>query len=129
MVGVRSSRLRFISLVSHLFLQSQSGKNITGGALTSKDFLFGYRLKLDSHHKRIEISKRNWFGIGVDTKTFNYGQVRNVLVNEHLITASIEIRVYAGNIEAQWLRKFEANRFREALMSGSAPSDSGVFLE
>ena len=129
MINVRSSRLRFLSLVSHLFIRNQAGKTMTGEALALRDFLFGYGLKLDSVNKRIEVTKRNWFVSGVDSKTFNYGQVRNVLVNEHLITASVVIRVYAGNIEVHWLRKLEAQRFRHALIADSAPSDGGVFLE
>lgn len=130
MVTISSSALRFLSLLGHVLHRSQEGKNLADKNLTWLDFIFPYQLSLNSASKQLELQKRNWFGIGIDTKTFNFGEVRNVLVDEHLITASIEIRVYAGNLSAHWLTKKQANSFKDYLMGLKTSSDrAGIFLE
>lgn len=128
---IGSSLLRFASLIGHIFVQRQAGAVLDGRAIAARDFLFPFSLELDSEKKTLTVSKRNWFVVGVDTKSFNFGQIRNVLVDEHLLTASLTIRVYAGKIECHWLSKADANRFKDAVMAtrGNAGDGSGVFRE
>ncbi len=117
-------------MIAHIISWRTKGKTLTGEVFRARDFLFGYQLTLDATRKQVEVRKRNWFVFGTDSKAFNFGQVRNVLVDEHLITASIEVRVYAGNISAHWFKKADAKAFRDALMSINAKGDSvGIFLE
>jgi len=130
MITITSSGLRFFSLLAHILHRNQEGNTLSNKPLSWVDFFFPYHLSLNSNLKQLELKKRNWFGIGVDTKTFNYGQVRNVLIDEHIITASIEIRVYAGRLSAHWLSKSDARRFRDRLMMAkSGGEDIGMFLE
>lgn len=130
MLFVKSSKLRIFSALSHAVFSKQKGKNISGEHLSLRDFIFPYHLKLDSKSNQIELRKRNWFILGVDSKTFNFGQVRNILIDEHIITASIAIKVYAGSINVHWIRKKDAKIFRDALMNAKkAPQDLGMFLE
>ena len=114
-----------------MLIGKKTGALLDGRAIAARDFLFPFSLELDSEKKTLTVSKRNWFVVGIDTKSFNFGQIRNVLVDEHLLTASLTIRVYAGKIECHWLRKSDANKFRDALMAtrGNAVDGSGVFLE
>jgi|SaaInlStandDraft_1057018.scaffolds.fasta_scaffold46388_2 hypothetical protein len=130
MVSVSSSKFRFFSLIAHLVFWKNPGKSLSGHAITWLDFLSPFVVTLDLDKKQLEVQKRNWFLIGVDSKIFNFGQVRNVTVNEHLITASIEIRVYAGKLEAHWFRKKDIQEFKTRLMAISRhPSDLSVFVE
>jgi hypothetical protein len=117
--------------LGHIFVRRQAGAVLDGRAIAARDFLFPFSLELDSEKKTLTVSKRNWFVVGVDTKSFNFGQIRNVLVDEHLLTASLTIRVYAGKIECHWLNKADANKFKDALMAtrGNAGDGGGVFLE
>jgi hypothetical protein len=117
--------------MGHVFIRRQAGSILDGRALAARDFVFPFNLWLDSENKTLTVTKRNWFIVGIDTKSFNFGQIRNVFVDEHLLTASVTIRVYAGKIECHWFRKSDANKFRDALMATrSGPVDgAGVFLE
>lgn len=128
---IRSSTLRFASLIGYMLIRKQTGSLLDGRAIAARDFLFPFSLELDSAKKTLTVRKRNWFVIGIDTKSFNFGQIRNVLVDEHLLTASLIIRVYAGKIECHWLSKADANKFKDALMAtkGNVEDGSGVFLE
>lgn len=130
MLSIKSSALRIFSFLAHVLHRSQEGRSLNNKSLGWVDFLTPYHLSLNSRLGQIEVRKRNWFGIGVDSKILNFGQVRNILVDEHIITASIEIRVFAGNISAHWLRKSDAGRFKEQLMTLKRKPDSvGMFLE
>jgi len=130
MLSISSSKLRILSVFSHIVFARQKGNTLSGKALGVRDFIFPYHLSLDSKRKQIELKKRNWFALGVDSKTFNFGQVRNVLIDEHIITASLEVKVYAGNINVHWLRKRDAIKFRDALMSArKLPEGVGTYLE
>ena len=131
MLRVTSSRLRFLSLVAHLAFRRHLGTMLDGSKTLWVDFFFPFTLSLIPEDKQLEVSKRNWFGIGVDKKVFNFGQIRNVFVDEHVITASIRVKVYAGVIEAHWLRKAEARAFQKSLMGvrGSEDSEAGFFIE
>ena len=130
MLSISSSKLRILSVLAHIVFVNQKGKTFSGKPLGIRDFIFAYQLSLDSERKQIELKKRNWYAIGVDSKKFNFGQVRNILIDEHIITASLEIRVYAGNINVHWLRKRDAKRFRDALMSVRNLSEgAGTYLE
>ncbi len=60
-----------------------------GRALAARDFVFPFNLWLDSENKTLTVSKRNWFIVGIDTKSFNFGQIRNVFVDEHLFTSIV----------------------------------------
>ena len=130
MLVVKSSKLRFMSLISHLIFRAHQGKSLGGLPVRAVDFLLPYVVSLDAASKQIMVEKRNWFLIGVDAKSFNFGQVRNVFIDEHLLTSSLEIKVYAGSISAFWIRKGEARKFRDALMSLRPKGDEvGIFLE
>lgn len=131
MISVKSSRLRFLSLIAHLVFRRQPGTMLDGSETLWVDFFFPFTLFLIPEKRQLEVAKRNWFGVGMDKKVFNFGQIRNVLVDEHVITASIKIKVYAGVIEAHWLRKAEARAFQNYLMdvrSGKS-EEAGIFLE
>ena len=131
MIRITSSRLRFLSLVAHLVFRRQLSTMLDGSKTRWVDFFFPFTLLLISDKRQLEVAKRNWFGIGVDKKVFNFGQIRNVFVDEHVITASIRIKVYAGVIEAHWLRKAEARAFQSSLLGarGSGDSEAGLFIE
>ena len=130
MLVVKSSKLRFMSLIAHLVFRDQQGKSLGGSPIRAVDFLFPYVVSLDAVSKQITVEKRNWFLIGVDAKSFNFGQVRNVFIDEHLLTSSVEIKVYAGSITAFWMRKGQSRKLRDALMSSRSKGDEvGIFLE
>ena len=130
MLVVKSSKLRFMSLIAHLVFRDQQGKSLGGLPIRAVDFLFPYVVSLDAVSKQITVEKRNWFLIGVDAKSFNFGQVRNVFIDEHLLTSSVEIKVYAGSITAFWMRKGQSRKLRDALMSLRSKGDEvGIFLE
>lgn len=76
-----------------------------------------WRLELDNRNKMIHFKKRNWFLIGVDTHSYKYVSVRNVLVNEYVLTADISIKVYSGSISAYYFTKGDANYFKKALLN------------
>lgn len=76
-----------------------------------------WKLELDNRNKMIHFKKRNWFLIGVDTHSYKYVSVRNVLVNEYILTADISIKVYSGSISAYYFTKGDANYFKKALLN------------
>lgn len=81
------------------------GENLAGNSLRLVDHITPYHLQVDGDSKTIEIKKRNWFLIGCDSKFYNFGQIRNIYIDEHLITADITIKVYAGVAKCYWLSK------------------------
>jgi hypothetical protein len=96
MLVVKSSKLRFMSLISHLIFRAHQGKSLGGLPVRGVDFLFPYVVSLDAASKQIMVEKRNWFLIGVDAKSFNFGQVRNVFTDEHFLTSRRKIEGIGG---------------------------------
>ena len=127
---IKSNFLRFIFLLKHLLFSKAKGKNVEGASLSWSDFITPYLLSLNIENKTIQISKRNWYLIGVDIKVFKFGQVRNIYIDQHLLTADIKIKVYAGTIECFWFRKKSLNQFRNQLLDISDDSfEFGVIDE
>ena len=98
LLRIKSSKLRFIVAIVPYILGNYQGKNINGKQLGLLDFFTPFRLELNVNDGKILGCKRNWFLIGVDRKSFNFGQIRNVFINEGFLLGDIEIRVYAGKI-------------------------------
>ena len=115
LLRIKSSKLRFIVAIVPYILGNYQGKNINGKQLGILDFFTPFRLELNVEDGKIIIYKRNWFFIGVDRKSFNFGQIRNVLINEGLLLGDIEIRVYAGTIMCFWIQKKQLKKFESAL--------------
>lgn len=114
---IKSSKLRFVVAIIPYILGSYQGKNINGKKIGILDFFTPFTLELDINNRRLIVCKRNWFLIGVDRKYFNFGQIRNVLINEGILLSNIEIRVYAGTIRCFWLRKKQLKKFESTLVN------------
>ncbi len=99
----------------HALLSKHKGNTISGEKIKFYDFITPYHLSLNVEEKYITVKKRNWFLVGVDTKIFNFGQVRNILIDENLILADLKIKVYAGIIECYWFRKKDVLNFNKSL--------------
>ena len=78
---IKSSKLRFVVAIIPYILGNYQGKNINNKQLGILDFFTPFRLELNVKDRKIIVCKRNWFLIGVDRKFFNFGQIRNVLIN------------------------------------------------
>jgi hypothetical protein len=115
LLKIKSSKLRFVVAIFPYILGNYQGKNINGKQLGILDFFTPFRLELNVNDRKIIVCKRNWFLIGVDRKFFNFGQIRNVLINEGLLLGDIEIRVYAGTIRCFWMQKKQLKKFESAL--------------
>ena len=83
-----------------------------------------WHIELDYSEHLLIIKKRNWFLIGVDTETYNFGKIRNIKIDEHILTADIFIKVYAGSIKTFYFRKSVAKDFRDKLMKAMQGSPS-----
>jgi hypothetical protein len=73
-------------------------------------------LELDTSNNIIRFKKRNWYLIGTDTQTYKYVNVRNILIDEKIITADIHIKVYSGAISAYYFSKDQAKYFKACLL-------------
>ena len=113
---IKSSFLRFASLLLYMFFSKAKGKALSGSPISGVDFFTPYILSVDKEERVIRVTKRNWFLIGVDSKIFNFGQIRNIYIDEHVLTADIQIKVYAGNIECYWFRKRKVQLFKDQLL-------------
>ncbi|MHB8406469.1 MAG: hypothetical protein ACYDCJ_13740 [Gammaproteobacteria bacterium] len=77
-------------------------------------------LEIDIGKSVIHLKKRNWFLIGLDKQDFKYKQIRDIHVNEHIFTADVHIRFYAGyfagKVSAYYFSKGQAAMFRNTLL-------------
>lgn len=127
---IKSSKFRFLILLTQFIFANYHGKRITGKPLSFCDFLTPYVLKLDSRNCRLIIQKRNWYLIGVDRKVFNFGQIRNVLIDEHILLGDITIQVYAGKLYCYWMKKSDLRDFEAQLLKiRSNGADFGIVFD
>lgn len=103
-------------LIWHLLVSRSKGRDLDGAPLSFIDFITVFKLTLDKKEKRLIVTKRNWYLKGVDRKSFNFGEIRNVHVDEHLILADLQIRVYAGKINCYWFDKNTLRDFERELL-------------
>ena len=114
---ISSSSLRFLILIVPYILGRYAGVDFSGRKIGFTHFFTPYVLELKPEKQQLIVTKRNWFLLGVDRKSFNYGQIRNVLIDEHLFLGDIEIRVYAGKINCYWMRKKQLRAFESKLLA------------
>lgn len=127
---IESSKLRFMVLIVRFILGRYKGIDLNGKPFGLTHFFTPYKLQIKPEAKQLIVTKRNWFLIGSDRKSFNFGQIRNILIDEHLILGDIEIRMYAGKINCYWIRKKDLKDFEEMLLTLRRNGvDLGVILE
>ena len=127
---IKSSKIRFVNLLAQFVTRQYYGKNISGNQISFRDFFTPYVLELDSFNQRLTIHKRNWYFIGVDRKVFNFGQIRNFLIDEHILLGDIQIQVYAGKLYCYWMKKSDLREFQKKLMeTRSTGIDFGVIID
>lgn len=120
---IKSTKWRFFFML----FNNRSKKNLSGEKLRFVDYWTPYHLLVNTNEKRIEIRKRNWFYFGVNKKVYNYGQIRNIFIDEHLITADLFIKVYAGSVSCYWISKKDANAIKNFILNApSKVADYGV---
>jgi len=76
-----------------------------------------WRLILDSNNNKITLKKRNWYFMGVNTQTFNFGKVRNVLNDEKAMTSDIHLQVYAGSVSGYYFPKKHAKMLGKLMIT------------
>ena len=113
---MKSSVFRFLVLVIPFIFNKYRQSDLNGNPTGFTHFFTPYFIELIPEKSQLIVSKRNWYLLGVDRKSFNFGQIRNVLIDEHLILGDIEIRVYAGKIKCYWMRKKELKLFEKKLL-------------
>ena len=67
-----------------------------------------WKVILDLNNNYLEVMKKNWYLIGVDSQIIPFKNIRKLDLNEHLFGADIRIKVYGGSIEAKCLTKKSA---------------------
>jgi len=72
-------------------------------------------LDLDNSH--IEVLKKNWHLIGVDSQIIPFKNIRKLDINEHLFGADLKMKVYGGSIEAKCLTKKSALKIKESVLN------------
>ena len=121
--SIKSSKIRFLSMFANVIINSFKKKK-KDKKPTILQSLTHWHIELDYSEHLLIIKKRNWFLIGVDTETYNFGKIRNIKIDEHILTADIFIKVYAGSIKTFYFRKSNAKDFRDKLMKAMQGSPS-----
>ena len=121
--SIKSSKIRFLSMFANALINS-SHKKKKKKKPSILQSLTPWYIELDYSEHLLIIKKRNWFLIGVDTETYNFGKIRNIIIDEHILTADIYIKVYAGSIKTYYFRKSYAEDFRVKLMKAMEGSPS-----
>ncbi len=121
--SIKSSKIRFLSMFANVIINSFKKKK-KDKKPTILQSLTPWHIELDYSEHLLIIKKRNWFLIGVDTETYNFGKIRNIKIDEHILTADIFIKVYAGSIKTFYFRKSVAKDFRDKLMKAMQGSPS-----
>lgn len=102
---IRSSTLRFITVIFPFIFGNYRGRDLNGDPISFTHFFTPYIVELRGASRQLIVKKRNWYFIGVDRRSFNFGQIRNILINEHVLLGDIQIRMYAGTVDCYWIRK------------------------
>lgn len=90
------------------------------------DLIRPWRILVDTENRIIEVSKRNWFLIGMNTQTYQFKSVRNIFIDNHLFGADIYIQVYAGKATALSISKQKAKEIKEHLLSQEWTKPGGI---
>lgn len=72
------------------------------------DVITPWKIIIDFEKRHIEVTKRNKYLIGVDRKIMPFKNIRNIILDEHLIGADLYFKVYGANVIAKCLKKSDA---------------------
>lgn len=83
---------------------------------------------VDVQNQWIEVSKRNVYLIGVDKRVIPFRNIRNIVLDQHLIGADLFFKVYGGNVIAKCIPKKQAQRIYELGLQEISNKKSSVKL-
>jgi|AntRauMFilla1563_2_1112583.scaffolds.fasta_scaffold01564_4 hypothetical protein len=88
-----------------------------------------WRIEVNALDKQITVKKRNWYLISVDENTFNFGVVRNIVINKHLFGADITIKAYGGSAVCFSIPKRKAIAIRDLLLKYKSNPKNEFYFE
>lgn len=81
------------------------------------DIITPWRISVDINNRRVTITKRNWYLIGVREDTYAFRSVRHISVRNHVFGADLGIRLFTGFGIAYSLPKSKAKQIKDLLMN------------
>jgi len=81
------------------------------------DIVTPWRISADIDNRRVTITKRNWYLIGIREDTYAFRSVRHISVRNHLFGADLGIRLFTGFAIAYSIPKSDAKQIKEILMN------------
>ncbi|MFL3664652.1 MAG: hypothetical protein ACJ04Q_11660 [Flavobacteriales bacterium] len=92
------------------------------------DILTPWHFDLNFTNHTIEISKRNWYLIGVDNHLVAFKYIRSLSIDEHLIGGNIKVKVTGGNVLAECLPKTDCHKIKGLLIDYNNRSKKHIVM-
>ena len=75
-----------------------------------------WRIIVDTDAETITVRKRNYILIGVDEEVCPFRFIRHITIDEHLVGADIEIKVFGGTANVYCMSKKDCKQIKQMLI-------------